>query len=194
VSVAASKPGVIGATIVMRSGKYFDFLRPEMSEFTILDIAAGLSRICRYGGQLPDDVPHYSVAQHSVIVSRIVPPEDALAGLLHDAAEAFTGDMVSPLKQLCPDFKAVEKRVEAAIFDRFGLPAELPPSVKRADLIALHTEKRDISAARGHAWPNLADYPPLPDRIAAWPQPMAFRVFLGRFHDLVDARRLAKVA
>lgn len=185
-------PGVIGATIVTRSGTYFDFEDPGNSPITIEDIAAGLSRVCRYGGQLPDHIPLYSVAQHSVLVSLIVPLEDAMCGLLHDAAEAYTGDMVKPLKQLCPDFHAVEVRVEHAIADTFGLPYELPPSVKRADLIALSTEKRDLTPARRHTWPGLVDYPPIEDfTIDPWPQPKAMAAFLARYWELRELARAA---
>jgi hypothetical protein len=184
-----SPPGCIGATIITRSGTYFDFLNPESTPLTIEDIAAGLSRCCRYSGQLPDHIDHYSVAQHSVHVSEILPPELALQGLLHDAFESVGGDMVSPLKQLCPDYKAVEKRGERAIFKQFGLPETLDPLVKRADYILLNTEKRDITTARNHAWPGMEAYPPLEKRIWAWGARYARRQFLDRYFELLMAAR-----
>jgi len=184
----ATPPGIIGATIITRSGRYFDFLNPEATPLDIVDIAAGLSRCCRYSGQLPDDVAHYSVAQHSVLVADILPPHLKLQGLLHDAPESVTGDMVSPLKQLCPDFKVVEERCERAIFRQFGLPEKLDPEVKRADYILLNTEKRDITAARNHTWPGMEAYPPLGSSIVPWSQRVAFHAFLGTYEILTGQR------
>lgn len=181
--------GAIGATIATRGRTYFDFEDPSASVIDIHDIAAGLSRCCRFAGQLPDDVPLYSVAQHSVHVSWLVPAEFALHGLLHDAAEAYMGDLPSPLKQLCPDFKAIEKRVEAVIWAHFGLPETLPPEVKHADYRMLHTEKRDISSVRGadHVWPDLEKYPPMGMRIRPWGQQDAMEMFLHRYDYLKTA-------
>lgn len=157
-------PGLRGATMITRSGKYFDFIDPQPDQICIEDIACGLSNTCRFNGQIGQ---FYSVAQHSLLVSFLVPEQDALVGLMHDAAEAYIGDMVKPLKQLCPDFQFIEERVEAAIFSKFGLPLPLPPSVKHADLCLLNTEKRDLTSAARDQWGALADYPPLDDII--WP-------------------------
>lgn len=181
------KPGVIGATIITRTGRYFDFIDPQPDQIDVEDLAWGQALTCRFGGQLKPGVEFYSVAQHARLVASVVPFEHALAALLHDAAEAYTGDMVGPLKQLCPDFKAHEKRIEAAIFARFGVPLPLDPCVKQADLRLLRTEQRDLTAGAADNWNGLDAYEPLPEPIqpqspavaaAGWLT--AFRVYGGR--------------
>ena len=132
---------VVGPTILLRSGNYFDFEAPETSAFTIDDIAHALSMICRFTGHVSR---FYSVALHSVLVADHLPPNLAYAGLMHDAAEAFIGDMSKPLKQGDAFYRDVEHRVEAAIFARFGVPQPMPPEVKEMDIVMLATEQRHL--------------------------------------------------
>jgi 5'-deoxynucleotidase YfbR-like HD superfamily hydrolase len=177
-----NKPGVVGATIILASGNYFDFLAPERSEILIADIARGLAHTCRFGGQTST---FYSVAQHSVLVSHLVPEIWALEGLMHDAAEAYVGDIVGPLKQLVPDFKRIEVSVERAIEARFGLAFdECRPLIKDADLRMLRTEQRDLTAGHAHNWKGLDAYRPLRKKLVAQSPTMAESDFLARFIEL----------
>ncbi len=176
-------------SIMLYSGAFFDFLNPEVSAFTIDDIAHALSHICRFTGHCDK---FYSVAQHSVLVSHLVPPELAFEGLMHDAAEAFLGDVSSPLKQMLPDYQAIEKRIEAAVFGRFGLPAKLPPEVKHADMVALVTEKRDLMDDR-EDWPAYSHIVPNLAKISPWQPGSAKAMFLFRFENIMMDRLNSKI-
>jgi hypothetical protein len=142
VTIAGAKAATIkGPTILLFSGTYFNFERPEETPVTIEDVARGLSHICRFAGQCPR---FYSVAEHSIHVSQIVSSELAWEGLMHDAAEAFIGDVAKPLKVLLGDYGVIERRVELAIAQQFGLADRLPPDVKRADVRMLRLEQQSL--------------------------------------------------
>lgn len=121
---------------------------PEMIKFD--DIVHALSNIARYNGHTDQ---HYSVAQHSVYVSYCVPIEFAYVALMHDAVEAYIGDMAAPVKWGQPGFNKLEQYIwEAAIAPRFGLPLEMPPEVKTADLALLVYEQSHLVKDFGHDW------------------------------------------
>jgi len=145
--------------IMMHSGRLFDLANPEASEITVEDIAHGLAHTCRYAGQCDG---FFSVAEHSVLVSQIV-PHSKLAALFHDAAEAFIGDMSAPLKQLLPAYREIEKKIERAIFERLGIEWPVPTDVKRADYSVMAAEQQVLMPAGTNEW--LGDMSVLPANI-----------------------------
>ena len=106
-----------------------------------------------------------------------------MQGLLHDAVEAYTGDMIAPLKQISPEYQAIEQKIARLLSEFFGVDlVNLPREVKIADLTLLATEKRDLLLVQREDWRPLP--PPLPDRIYAWGADVAKGFFLselGRF-------------
>ena len=131
------------------SGKRFSFLEPDPDSIDIHDIAYALSNLCRYTGHCRS---FYSVAEHSVYVASLLPSDLRLSGLLHDAAEAYLGDVNSPLKRLLPDFKKIEHGVEEAIAKKFNLPYPFAAGVKHADLQQLRTEAHHLLPSKGEEW------------------------------------------
>lgn len=134
--------------IVTHSGVAFTPLDPKAKDVRIRDIAHHLARICRFTGATSC---FYSVAQHSCLVSRLVPQEGLLplAGLLHDAAEAYLWDIASPLKSRVlfrtehglESASMVEWRILQALQEFLGL--DLPFSdqrIKAADMSLFETE------------------------------------------------------
>ncbi len=160
------------------SGNRFYPLEPRIDQVAIEDIAHGLAYLCRFNGQTSE---FYSVAQHSLVVSSLVPRELRLAALLHDAAEAYLGDMVKPLKVLMPDFAALEDRVTAIIGATFAIDFSDYGPIKRADLIALATEKRDLMPHSVERWAYLDDVRALPRRIVPMSPRQAKQAFLKEF-------------
>jgi hypothetical protein len=126
------------------SGKGYDILDFSASDVDIRDIAHSLAFQCRFGGHCRE---FYSVAQHSVLVSKMC-PEFALWGLLHDASEAYCFDIPYPLKKLLSEYKSIEDKIQMAVAEAFGLgvwPGSVyPPAVHVADKRMLATEERDI--------------------------------------------------
>lgn len=173
--------------ILTYTGRYFNFLNPQNNEYDIRDIAHALSNVCRFAGHVRE---FYSVAQHSVMVARICVQyagqnyigdvnDRGRAGLLHDASEAYLGDVTRPLKKLLPDYKQIEQSIERALFAKFGIPYPLPEIVKHADLVMLATEQRDLMAPHADEWPALAGITPLPEIINPWSPEKAEREFLN---------------
>lgn len=126
------------AYLETHGGLMLDVLNPKPEGISIEAIAHGLAHICRFGGHT---IRHYSVAEHSVWVSQLVPPEFALQGLMHDATEAYLCDLPSPIKKLWPEYYVMEAKLHAVIAEKFGFSPEMPDEVKTADARICITEK-----------------------------------------------------
>jgi hypothetical protein len=149
-------------------------LRPE--DIDIQDIAHALSMTCRFNGHCRK---FYSVAEHSVLVSYLCPRKFALIGLLHDAAEAYLGDIPSPVKPKLKQFKTAENRAEQAIARKFGVASFKCTKVHTAD-------KRALRIEMGFLLPGSRRVPGH-DRIMCLTPAKAKRAFLARFSELVGS-------
>lgn len=161
------------------TGKLVDLSNFTVEDVRLPDIAHALSCINRYTGHA---VTPYSVAQHSVMVSRLCEPEYALWGLLHDASEAYLGDVARPLKSLLPAYVELEHHVQRTIAKAFGLSWPMPSGVKVADNRALIAEKRALMSV-DHDWGIEADPVHTPINPYCWQQ--AKQMFENRFKELV---------
>lgn len=154
--------------ITTNSRKIIDLRHPRPEDIDIKDIAAGLSKICRFGGQCQE---FYSVAQHSVLVAHLASPPLSAVGLLHDAAEAYLGDVVKPLKVILGDcYSDLEHAFERAIFRNFGLQPDLKQNIKEMDVWALHIENEAFRHGNPGHLLNLLRFYDIPhNRVApAW--------------------------
>jgi 5'-deoxynucleotidase YfbR-like HD superfamily hydrolase len=140
---------------------------------------------------------HNSIAQHCCIVADAAEATGAdavtvLSALLHDASEAYLGDLPHPLKHRSPLgrlYREIEEPLQAAILARFQLPAETPPLVKRIDRAALAAERAALMRpADDEWWPELDGVDALELAIEPWPAERGAREFLDRFERL-EARR-----
>lgn len=140
------------------TGKFVDPVDLEPDDVCIEDIAHHLSLLCRFNGACK---VFYSVAQHSILTSLIVPRSMALEALLHDAAEAYIGDITRPLKHFIPDLEYIENSIMEVISEKFCLKELVYMEIKEADNTMLSTEARELMVSKGKDWedPNL----PLPE-------------------------------
>jgi uncharacterized protein len=151
-------------TIQTYSGLRFDLADPKPEMFNIVDIAHALSQLCRFTGHTRF---HYSVGQHSVVVASLLlerSPEIALEGLMHDAAEAYIGDVSYPLKALIKRqstvYKEITESIERVLADRFGLKYPWPLEIHEVDHMALAIERRDVmNPSADVTWRGLPDAP-----------------------------------
>lgn len=181
----------IGDWITTFVGKQFYPLDARPEDICIEDVAHALSHICRYGGHSRE---FYSVAQHSIYVQEVICDEMGLhheydlqlAALIHDATEAYMGDMVRPLKVSMPEYRAAEERLNFICYQALCpvLPARLEweAVIKEADNMALMAERRDIINHFNREW-NI-DVPPATRRVKPWSAIQAKVAFLSRYETL----------
>lgn len=197
----ASPP--IGPWVHTASGRAVSLIDPDPDSISIRDIAAHLAKLCRFAGAT---ATHYSVAQHSMLVSKLVAdlgPQAAMYGLLHDAHEAYCGDVSTPMKGAIADVVGAPVRATAAhpvdriagaldraIAQHVGIPMPIPARVAErvahADLRALATERRDLLRDDPSFTPSWGRDLPAPMRsaIKPLPWPKAEERFLAAFDDL----------
>lgn len=184
---------IIRPWVQTTSGGKFHLHDPDPAEVNIRDIAEALSKICRFTGRTQQ---FYSVAQHSCHVTELLPLSAKPYGILHDAHEAFTGDLVMPMRgvltaQAGYDIWAeICKDIERAIHEAFGLPWPPHPALAKmleeADRVALATERRDLMAD-GPMWEVKL---PAPDKkvLRSWAWAEAHHKFLTCFEDVCKTR------
>lgn len=168
------------------SGKAFWPLEPDVEDICIEDIAHALSLQCRYAGHTKW---HYSVAQHSILISQSVSPENALYGLLHDASEAYLVDIPRPIKHspLLQSYREAERNLQTCICRKFGLPDQEPEEVRLMDRRILHNERSALLQTSVRDWKLTGE--PIPGiEILNWNQRLAESLFLTRFEILSNAR------
>lgn len=164
------------------TGKAFYPLDPNPDDVDIVDIAHALSLICRYGGHASQ---FYSVAEHCVLLSQAVSPENALWALLHDATEAYVGDMVRPLKNSMPDYRLAEDYLMQIICQKFGLPPEMPHEVHDADTRILINERVVFMGPAPQEWTSLRGLHFLPHTYPqGWNPRVAEIEYMTRFQEL----------
>lgn len=164
------------------TGLKFYPMDPHPEDISSLDIAHSLSLLCRYNGHVQRFM---SVAEHCVLMSEAVSPENALWALLHDATEAYVGDMVKPLKRSMPEYVAVENKVMECIAQHYGLGSSMPAEVKEADLRILINEREALLTPTSFLWEATVGLEPLPVTVEGWAPREAEERYLTRLTELL---------
>lgn len=167
--------------ILTHTGRGFDPINPRVEDVDVEDIAHALAHNCRFNGHASR---FYSVAEHSLHVSSLVPPEHALAGLLHDASEAYISDLSTPVKQHIHQYRLIEDNLQMAIALALGFSPRMDACVKRADLVMLATEKAQLMPHHATPWPVLEGVYTAGIILPCWSPQEAKREFLRMFHYL----------
>lgn len=173
--------------ILTYTGKRFYPIEPRMQDVDIVDIGHALSNLCRYAGHPPH---HYSVAQHSIHVAEDIAnlghPRDAqLAGLLHDAPEAYVVDVPAPVKKYLPDYRKIEDRLWQVIQAKFGIPDGIYDDIiKVSDQRVFAAEARDMMGDP-EDWKSRKGLVPVEFKIIPWSNVVAKERFMVKFAEFV---------
>lgn len=173
----------LGDWIQTASGRQFWPLDPRPEDIDIEDVAHALAHQCRFSGHC---LRFYSVAEHSVLLSRHVAPEHRLWALLHDASEAYLTDVTRPIKPFLVGYLEAEAKCMAAVCERFGLPADMPIEVKMADAAILLDERQQNMARCVVEWGlgQAREATPLGVTLEYWQPEEAREAFLSAFDEL----------
>ena len=176
--------------IITYSGKKFYFDDPQPDQISVEDIAHSLANTGRFNGHTKH---FYSVAQHCCKVHDLLGGGSmGWYGLFHDASEAYTGDMVSPLKRLLPDFNLYEDKIQYTIWEAilpryewFHLGGDVKREVKKADIKAFTWEVRDMHRHDSEFWTDFTeeDISDLP-KLQSWSPSYAKGQFMRRYNVL----------
>lgn len=175
--------------IQTRNGTAFSLIKPLKEDVDFNEIAYALSHLCRFCGHTKK---FYSVAQHSCIVASLLPKPLKLCGLLHDAHEAYIGDIATPVKAALGIPKAAMQALESpilqAIHEAAGqswpLHEGVAGAIKYADLVALQTERRDLMTVSQKEWQSGYGILPTEKRIRAWTSQQSELRFMELFETL----------
>lgn len=180
-------PAVETAIITTYTGRHIDVLQPEIADIHIDDIAASLAKLCRFNGHVSRT---YTVAEHSILGTNFCIEANRLAFLMHDAPEAYLGDVMGPAKEtsIFSEYRALEDRWWLKIASRFGLQEKLPKEVHAVDQRMRITEQRDLKGRR----PQSTDaYKPFPMTLPTQCEGVEEK-FLAMFYQLVGTTLGAK--
>jgi uncharacterized protein len=172
------------------SGQTINLRNPSTESIDITDIASALSKLCRFGGNTTE---FYSVAQHSVLVALIAPENCKLEALMHDATEAYLGDVISPLKQLLREYKILEASFQKVIDNKFNLvsSSSIKEAIKGCDKQMLELEHLALQQNNPKALATLMHKYGLFEYTAnwAWKPLVAERIFIEQFNQYILERR-----
>lgn len=164
------------------SGKRFEFLNPKRNQICLGDIANTLAGICRYNGNARR---HYSVAEHSVLLADYAlarlgcTRQEARTVLMHDAAEAYIGDIPGPIKPFVPEFRGIEDAIMLELSRAFNLIHPIPDWIKDIDRRIVSDERSQLLADSGNVWPT-DDAEPLGVALPCWRRDQAVTAFTNK--------------